>query len=172
MKKILFLFFACGLVCSHPAIAQSPTDSISFVYSLWNAEQRKAMLLHMDLSESEKTAFTPVYDTYSRVIAVLEIEHLQLLHQYFKGSAYPVEDEILLLYGRLLQNDFELAKLRIQYHKKFRKVLSCSRANEFMSLDQSLRTLFHLELQKNAPAMLLSQAAIYSMNNRKARARD
>ena len=169
---MLLLIFVCGFACTFPAMAQSSTDSISFIYSLWNAEQRKAMLLHMDLSESEKSSFTPVYDTYSRIVAVLEIERLQLLHQYFKSSVHPGEGEILRLYGKLLQNDYELAKLRIQYHKKFRKVLSCSRANEFMSLDQSLRTLFHLELQKNAPAMVLSRAAIYSINNRKAQGSD
>lgn len=169
MSKALVSFMALVLSCGcGPAFSQhsTGTDSISFVYAMWNSEQRKAMLLHMDLTESEKSSFVPVYDVYSRAVGALEIERLQLIDLYLKHFRQLNENEILKIYEKMLRKDFEVAKVRILYYRKFRKVLSGAQANEFMALDESLRALFHLELQKGAPALALSQAAIFSMNAR------
>lgn len=169
MSKALVICVTLVLSCGYgPAFSQHSTgaDSISFVYAMWNSEQRKAMLLHMDLTESEKSSFVPVYDAYSRAVSALEIERVQLIDLYLKHFRQLNEDEILKIYEKMLRKDFEVAKVRILYYRKIRKVLSGAQANEFMALDESLRTLFHLELQKDAPALALSKAAIFSMNAR------
>jgi len=167
MVKVIAICCAIGFSFWSQSIwAQDSTDSISFMYSMWNSAQRKAILTHMDLTEPEKAGFYPLYDAYARIIGVLETERLHFIDMHAKHSGRLDEMEIQKVYEKVLQKDFEIARVRIQYHKRFRKVLSAGQANRFMALDESLRSLFNLEVQKNGPALALSRAAIYSMNAR------
>lgn len=164
MKRFAIIGVVLALTALKAA-SQDLQDSLSYVYTLWSAEQRKVMLMNMDLTESEKSAFVPVYDTFARIAGVLEVERLELLSRYTMHSDSE-EDELVKLYEKILQKDLDLAKLRRQYYRKFLKVLSSTQASEFMALDESLRAAFYLELQRRDPAVALSEAAILSLNRR------
>lgn len=144
--------------------AQLPKDSVEIVYGLWSAEQRKAVLLHMQLDESEKMTFWPVYQLYCKAMEPSEVESLQIMELQRKYSKELKEKEVSKLYEELLENQWLQTKIRMQFYKKFQKALSPSRAAEFMELDHSLRTLFRLELQKNTRLTEISEAAVYSMS--------
>ena len=165
ISRVLIIFITAVLpfLCV-TSKAQSVSDSISYVYSRWNAVQRKVMLTQLDLSESQKSAFVPLYDEYSHLMGLLETERLRLVELYTRNTEHMNDNKVQGMYGYLLLNDLERAKARIRYHRKFRRALTPALADRFMALDESLRSLFYLEQQRKVPA--LATGTIFSMHLR------
>ncbi|ELR71617.1 hypothetical protein C900_02425 [Fulvivirga imtechensis AK7] len=144
--------------------AQVDDSSARTTYNLWKAEQRKVIYLHMQLTETERMAFWPVYDDYQQAIEDLEVEYLQIMELQTGYVGELKESDKVMLYDALLENDCVLAKVRRSHYKKMRSALSASRATEFMRLDHALRTLFRLEIQKNTPVLEISESMVSQFN--------
>ncbi|MBL6448080.1 hypothetical protein JMN32_17310 [Fulvivirga sp. 29W222] len=154
MKKIKMSAFACSLMLTFlTGRAQEYAVSARTSYMLWQEEQRKIILLHMHLTESERMAFWPVYSDYQQAIEDLEIEYLQIIELQSEYGGELKESHKMRLYTELLEIDVELAKLRKYYYKRIRAVLSSSRAIEFMRLDYAMWTLFRIENRKDKLAL-------------------
>lgn len=153
---VLFSFISTG------TFGQLVNDSLRYAESIW-AMKKKAMILEqMDLTEAEKSAFWPVYESYSSAIQYLDMEYLRLLE--YSLDKDQTQKKLASACEQQLENELLLAKTRKQYYRKFKKALTPGKAGHFMQLDNDFRTLIRMEIQKEAPAFVSSQNRLYSRN--------
>lgn len=166
MKRFTLLALTfCLFAALQTAVAQTAaTDSSGFEYRKWQTKQRMAIQKDLHLEEYQKASFWTVYESYARTIEYLDLEYFQVMALYEHHSGDLNDKKKQMLSRLLLKNDCYLAQIRRQYFKKFERVLSVSKANEFMQLDYSLRAACRLNLQnsKRAPERLAEPA--YSLN--------
>jgi hypothetical protein len=155
---ILILFLA-----STTLHAQSEDDSLRFAESIWSMKKKAMILEQMHLTEAEKSAFWPVYESYSNAIQYLEMESLRLLSYTVKDKSL-TDKKAVSLCEDLLVNDVLLARARRQYFRKFKKALSPAQAGRFMQLDSNFRTMLRLQIQQESPAFVSSLNRMYSRN--------
>ena len=166
MKRIVAVALTFSMLAAlFTAGAQTRTaDSSAFQYRKWQAEQRKTIQKDLHLEEYQKAPFWTVYESYSRAIEYLELEYFQVMALYEHHSGDLNDKQKQMLSRLLLKDDCYLAQVRRQYFKKFERVLSVSKASEFMQLDYSLRAACRLSLQKGHVAPERPSEAVYSLN--------
>jgi hypothetical protein len=161
MKRICtFLLFA--IFCGPVLIAQQIDDSLRYAESIWSMQKKAMILEKMDLTEAEKSAFWPVYESYSNAIQYLDMEYIRLLT--FTPEEKLTDKKSNALTEHLLMNELLLARTRKQYFKKFRKALSPAQAGRFMQLDNNFRTMIRLEAQKDSPTLVSTANRAFSRN--------
>ena len=160
--KRLFLILTLAAIWSPQLSAQKVDDSLRYAESIWSMEKKAIILEQMDLSEAEKAAFWPVYESYANAIQYLDMEYIRLLA--FQGENDLSEKKSAALTENLLMNELLLAKTRKQYFRKFRKALSAAQASRFMQLDNDFRSMIRLQAQKESPALVSSLNRIYLRN--------
>lgn len=150
MRFIRFILLILAFIILHQRAKGQASDSLLFADHMLAMKKKAVILQYFRLSEAEKAAFWPIYNRYSSEMQIYEIEYFRLLASYAKGLENLPKRTVLALSERFLQNDLEIARIRKQYYRKFKKAMSPVKATEFMQLDHSFRTMVRLELQ-NAP---------------------
>lgn len=151
-------------VCTLPsAFAQDVEDSLRYAESIWSMQKRAMILDQMPMTEAEKAAFWPVYESYSNAIQYLEIEYIRLLNYSLKADQLAGKKAASLC-ENILMNDLLLARTRKQYFKKFKKALSPAKAGMFMQIDSNFRMMLRLQVQQESPAFVSSFNRMYSRN--------
>ena len=166
MKRIFIFLITVTLVATNLTLkAQSLEDSLRYAESLWAMKKKAIVLENMQLTEAEKSSFWPVYESYSRATQFLEMEYIHLFSKYSKQVGKLPDHKLEDISTRLLRNDCQMAKVRKQYYKKFKKALSPTLASRFMELDNTFRTLLRIEMQKETPSLDALQVVFYSKKN-------
>jgi hypothetical protein len=114
-------------------------DTARYIHQEWLSQQRKAVLTTIGLTEFEKASFWPVYESYCRAKEYLELEYLNIMLVYSDYLNTSNQGYAERLYRLLLNNDCELAKIRLKYYRQICRALPTSKANAFMQLDNSFR---------------------------------
>lgn len=161
MRRILFLILFTSFISSH-TYAQFVGDSLRYAESVWSMKKKALILKQMDLTEAEKSAFWPVYESYSNAIQYLDMESIRLLNYVSETDLEP--KKMASLCEHLLENDLLLAKTRKQYYRKFRKALSPGQAGQFMQLDNDFRAMIRHQMQKDSPEYVSVHNRLYSRN--------
>lgn len=123
--------------------AQSLDDSLTLVYRNWEFQKMRIVQLYLDLEEYEKSPFMELYQDYNDAIEILELDYFRLTTH---AAGLPDEKRRMAT-TYLLQNDYILAQVRMQYFRKFQRVLTSRKATDFMQLDDALRTLFRMSIR-------------------------
>ena len=160
MKRICVLALLTLLTVSKIS-AQQVDDSLRYAESVWSMEKKAMILEELNLTEAEKSAFWPVYESYANATQYLDMEYIRLLQLSEKERS---GKKSASLTEHMLMNELLLAKTRKQYFRKFRKALSPAQASVFMQLDNDFRTMLRIQMQKDAPALITSLDRIYSSN--------
>jgi hypothetical protein len=162
MKRFLVVLFF--LVGWSGLSAQKVGDTLRYAESIWSMEKKAMILDEMNLTEAEKAAFWPVYDSYSNAIQYLDMEYIRLLNYRQDQEEALSDKKAATVTENLLMNEVLLAKTRRHYFRKFKKALSAAQASRFMKLDNDFRTMIRLQMQKEPPALVTSIYRIYSRN--------
>lgn len=149
------------LIFAYAGLAQQVDDSLRYAESIWSMQKKALILDQMELTEAEKSAFWPVYESYSNAIQYLDMEYIRLLNFIETDLS---EKKTASLTENMLTNELLLAKTRKQYYRKFSKALSAAQASKFMQLDNNFRTMLRLEMQKGSPALVSSLNRLSSRN--------
>lgn len=161
MKRFVGLLFFVAFTYG-PLAAQKVDDSLRYAESIWSMEKKAMILEEMDLTEAEKAAFWPVYESYANAIQYLDMEYIRMIA--FAEEEELTEKKSAALTETLLMNELLLAKTRKQYFRKFRKALTAAQASRFMQLDNDFRTMIRLQMQKESPALVSSIDRLYLRN--------
>jgi hypothetical protein len=156
----LFLAAIAIFIFSAQSWAQSLNDSLLFADRVWALKKKAVVLEYLQMTEAEKASFWPVYEGYHTAIRYLEMEYIYLNATYINGFKNLSGNKLEELSSQILKNDFQLAKLRKIYFKKFKKAISPELASSFMQLDQTWRIRMREELL-NQP---VQTASLYSRN--------
>jgi hypothetical protein len=161
MKRFLAIFLSVSIV-SFSTVAQRMDDSLRYAESIWSMKKKALILDELHLTEAEKSAFWPVYESYANAIQYLDMEYIRLLG--VTTGAHLKEKKVEMLCESLLENDLLLAKTRKLYYKRFKKALSAAKAGKFMQIDNDFRAMLRMEMQKGTPAFVSAQERIFSRN--------
>lgn len=161
MKRLLAIILFT-LLMSSEIFAQRVDDNLRYAESVWAMKKKEMILEQMDLTEADKSAFWPVYESYANAIQYLDMEYIRLLNYTLEGDL--TEKKSASLCEHILMNDLLLAKTRKQYYKKFKKALTLGQAYKFMQLDNNFRTMIRIQALKESPALVSSQNRLYSRN--------
>lgn len=151
--KRLSAFALLTLLSCVQLFAQPVQDSLRYAESLWSMEKKALVLKEMKLTEAEKSAFWPVYESYSNAIQYLEMEYIRMLNMKDDNLS---DKKAGSLTEHMLINELLLAKIRKQYFRKFRKALGPAHASRFMQLDDDFRTVLRTHMQKVPPSLITS----------------
>ena len=159
MKSLLasFVFVVFAYIQVHAQV----DDSLRYAESIWSMEKKAMMVKQMDLTEAEKSAFWPIYESYSNAIQYIDMEYIRLLTMRDEDLS---DKQATSLTEHMLMNELLLAKARKQYFRKFRKALTPALASRFMQLDNDFRTMLRIQMQKESPAVVTSLNRLYLRN--------
>ena len=160
MKRLLTFLLLTALLCSS-VVAQQVDDSLRYAESIWSMQKKAMILQQMDLTEAEKSAFWPVYESYANAIQYLDMEYIRLLNYTAEDLT---EKKAASLTENMLMNELLLAKTRKQYYRKFSKALTPAQAGKFMQIDHNFRTMLRIQMQKESPTLLSSLNRFNSRN--------
>ena len=134
--------------------AKPLTDAdIQLMRSDVQAAKNQIIAHTMQFTDSESTAFWPVYRDYSRDQQVIGDERVQLIKDY--AQHYDTFDDAKAknMTQRLLNIEAKLANLRQESWPKFEKVLGARRAAKFFQVDNRLTLLVNLQLTSEIPLL-------------------
>ena len=160
MKRLLTFLLLSAILCSG-VFAQQVDDSLRYAESIWTMQKKAMILEQMDLTEADKSAFWPVYESYANAIQYLDMEYIRLLNYTAEDLT---EKKAASLTENMLMNELLLAKTRKQYYRKFKKALTPAQAGKFMQIDNNFRTMLRIQMQKESPT-LLSSLSRFNLRN-------
>ena len=166
MKRIRFFLLLLGFIIIYlSSRGQSAEDSLRFAGRILSLKKKAIIVQHFKLTEAEKSAFWPIYNKFDLEIEDYDIEYFHLLSRYVAGINELPDRTLQELSERFLQNDIEVARIRKQYYKKFKKALSTSKASEFMQLDNTFRAMVRLEMQKDPTPFEILYSELLTRHN-------
>jgi len=158
----IFVFLLCVLVTAvAPCMAQdkpvtnliNPTvqDTIATIRARIQADRQVLVAANMGLTEDEGKAFWPVYREYRADVQKLGDRTANLIVEF--GEKYDtLTDEQA---SHMLQESLEIrmkeASLKIEWSKKFSKVLSHKKVARFFQIENKLDLLVMLDVSTHIP---------------------
>jgi hypothetical protein len=153
MRQIESLALAALLILapSPGLMAQQERDNIEIVKSQVKTNRQALVAENLMLSESESELFWPVYRDFHMERDLLVDRRIKILRDFrdnFDGLRDAQATQMLDDY-LALQEDF--LKLRKQYLKKFRRVLSDKKTLRYYQIENKLDMIIEYELSQVVP---------------------
>jgi hypothetical protein len=105
----------------------------------------------MQLSESESTAFWPVYREYSRAQHSLAEKRLAIITEYAQHLDKMDNEKATSLTERFFKIDGDAQALQREYFPKFVAAISAKRAAKFIQIDNRLTMMEDVQLASEIP---------------------
>jgi len=139
-------YFLLGLFLIIQITSFSQDDSLRYAEILWSMKRKAFILQTVEFTEAEKAAFWPVYEDYCFSIMYMELENLEMERTLLNTHVRMNEKEGDVMYSNLLTNEYELARLRKQFYRKFKRALGAKKAARIMQADNAFRLKIKLEV--------------------------
>jgi hypothetical protein len=105
----------------------------------------------MKFTDTESTAFWPVYRDYARDQQAIGDDRVQIIKDYAKNYDSLNDATAKDLSQRLLNTEAKSVNLRQDYWPKFEKALGAKRAAKFYQVDNRLTLMVNLQLASAIP---------------------
>lgn len=163
-SRLILITMLCTLLSS-AMLAQPITDSLRCADRLWAMKKKALVVEYFQLTEAEKAAFWPIYDSYTSATQYLEVEYIHLLSSYLKNNNSMSGEKLEDLSAQMLRNDVQMARVRRMYFRKFKRALSPMQASTFMQLDNTFRTMMRNEVGQGLTLEALSVSSRQSTDH-------
>jgi hypothetical protein len=141
--------------------AQSTFDSIRCEHRISLLKKKALILRELNLTESQKSSFWPIYESYELATEFVEAEYSFLRWKFSNQFQGLNSHEQYELSAQLVEDEFLIARIRKQYFKKFRKAITAEQLTTFMQLDQQERNFFRDRMANFArPTYITSALAV------------
>jgi len=151
IATFLLLLAASSLTPVRLSAADNAADALAALRSTYTADRKVFLAEHLQLTDSESTAFWPLYGQYRAEQEKLGDSLVKLVLEYADAYPHVPEDrarQLLKDYGAFEE---KLAKGRASYLKKFARVLPASKALRFAQLENRLDLGLRLQLASAIP---------------------
>ena len=158
MRMLMAICAAVALLCVS-ASAQtgdasvkplSDTD-IQLLRSDVQADKNKIIADTMQFTDTESTAFWPVYRDYARDQQVIGDDRVRLIKDYLQNYDSLDDNKAKDMVQRMINIEDRTLNLREDYWPKFMKALGAKRAAKFYQVDNRLTLLINVQLADNIP---------------------
>lgn len=149
MKRIIIVM---ALMISATVFAQSAAkDEMSIVQSIYGKEKTELVNAFMNLSDTEKAAFQPIYDSYESERKALGREKMRIINDYAANYETLTDVKADELTKANLKNNLAFEKLYDKTYNKAKKVLGAKKAAKFIQVENYLQTTIKFEIQDSIP---------------------
>lgn len=146
---LLAMMMAAGVA---PAWTQEkPADNMQIVRDKIRADKKLVVAANMQLTESEATAFWPVYDSYQKELGLLRDRSLSVIKEYAANYETMSNETAKKLLEEHLAIERDHQKLREAYVPKFRKVLSEKQVARYYQIENKLDAIVKYQLGSEIP---------------------
>ena len=149
----LFLFF----LSVDPALAQNDnananTDQyISLLRKDLRSQKKQYIAANITLTDTEATAFWPVYDRYAAENERINNDRIVVLKEYAANLANLTDGQALALNNKSLAIDRSFVTLRQRFIPQFVKVLKGKNLARFFQIDKRIGLLIDLQIAAGVP---------------------
>ena len=128
------------------------TDTdIQLLRSDLQAAKNQVIADTMKFTDTESTAFWPVYRDYTHDQHVIADKRLQVIKDYAKSYDTMDDPKAKDMVQRMMNVDDELLNLREKYWPKFEQALGAKRAAKFYQVDNRLSLMINVQLASQIP---------------------
>ena len=131
--------------------AQSPSDEIAMIQSMYGMEKRKIVTDYMQLPDASAAPFWEVYDKYEAERKELGRKRLLLINEYAENYMNLTNEKADQIAKDMLANSVQFEKLHQKYYAKFKKVTSPLKAAQFLQLETFLQNEIRAAIQEQIP---------------------
>jgi len=117
-------------------------------------EKKKIIAMNVPLTESEATAFWPVYDQYAEDMRKHNDEFYTLIKDYAANQKTLTDAQAVSMIKRWTDLQVAVAQTRQRYVPLFEKVLPGKKAALFLQIDRRLYALMDLQVASEVPLVL------------------
>ena len=158
MKMLVALWAVCFLLTSADwaqtteVTAKPLTDTdIQLLRSDVQSAKNDIIAHTMQFTDTESTAFWPVYRDYARDQQAIGDERVQLIKDYAANFDTMNNDKAKDLAERMMNIEKKTINLRESYWPKFVNVLGAKRAAKFYQVDYRLSLIINVKLASEIP---------------------
>jgi hypothetical protein len=145
MKRgIIVLLLMAGLTISE-AVAQNPGREKLDAYKIAFFTQR------LNLTPQEAEKFWPVYNEFQNKRGLIQTEKMQLNRNVNQNELNMSEKELTEAGDKLISLQIQEANLTMEYHKRFKEVLSPVKVIRLYQAENQYRLQLLNELKQNQP---------------------
>ncbi len=120
MKKIILIFIFSSIYLfsfsQRQCMSEEQREKIK-------AEKIKFIIEDLQLTESEKTNFIPLYKEYNKKLNKLHKAKKQKFREYKKNSLNMSDQELLKTADAIVNTEIKMAELKKEYLEKYKKIL-------------------------------------------------
>ncbi|WP_163408230.1 hypothetical protein [Flavobacterium ajazii] len=150
MKKLSIIVVMA--IASFSSYAQSLFKSdIDLVQSIYGKSKADLVKQYMNLSDTQETAFTKVYENYEAARKTLGQTKLKLINEYAINYATLTDEKADELAKGTLKNNQDYEKLFTKTYGQAKKAIGAINAAKFIQLEVYLQTVIRNEIQESIP---------------------
>jgi len=155
--KVLTSLFAIALAITFIGIADfasaqdKPADNMEIVKEKIKSDKKLLVATNMQLTESEATAFWPIYESYQAELGKLRDREIKLIEKFAASYETMSDDVAKKLLDDSLSIDSDHQKLRQSYLAKFRGVLPDAKVARYYQIESKIDAVLEYELAKRIP---------------------
>ncbi|MCI9844679.1 hypothetical protein [Flavobacterium pectinovorum] len=150
MKKISVILVM--VIVSFSAYAQSSyKEDVELVQNIYGKSKSDLVKQYMNLSDTQETAFTKVYENYETTRKALGQTKLKLINDYTINYATLTDKKADELAKETLKNNLDYEKLFTKTYSQAKKAIGAINAAKFIQLEVYLQTVIRNEIQEAIP---------------------
>ena len=147
---IMLTLTSAAQTVSVTATPLSDTD-IQLLRSDLQSGRNQVIADTMKFSDTESSAFWPIYRDYARDQQLIGDELLQLIMDYAKHCDSMDDAKATDMTQRMMNTQAKVVSLRQEYWPKFGKALGAKRAAKFYQVDNRLSLMINVQLASQVP---------------------
>lgn len=154
MRKVLFvsmLVITVALGSSTLYAASQHSDEVDLTRKVIQAQRRLAIFRVLDLTESEKSKFWPVYDAYVGDMQQVNDRMVALIKEYAENFKDVSNEKAIEMLNELLAIDSDKITVKKEYVKKVQRVLPGVKVARFFQAENKLDAQRDLSLAAQIP---------------------
>ena len=152
-KALIGMVLAIALIgfAGAAAAQDKPANNMDIVKEKIRTDKKLFIATNMQLSESEKNAFWPVYEAYQAELGNLRDREIKLIENFAKNYETMSDDVAKNLLDDSLSIDSGHQKLRQSYLSKFRGVLPDKKVARYYQLESKIDAVLEYEMARRIP---------------------
>jgi hypothetical protein len=137
----------------YSAAQDKPADNMQIVREKIKADKKLLVAANMDLTESEATAFWPVYDQYQKDLQKINQRIVKVIEGYAEDyrNRSLSDDKARKLIDEALAIDKAEADLKSAYAPKLTKVLPARKAMRYLQIENKIRAVVRYDIASGVP---------------------
>ena len=148
---ILLSLSALLLAATHRVSAQTGQDLIEVARGAISADRKAVLVVEMQLTDAESTAFWPLYREYRSAMDKINDELINLVLDYAKAYPDVPEEQARKMLNTYTSLQEKHVQQRTIYLKKFGDVLPAAKALRLAQLETRLDLVVQLNLAARVP---------------------